>query len=368
MRKSRIALCTSVVVAVMALALAVSPTGRAQAVGTAPATAYVHYYLWWTPQHWQSKLGSSYPYTASPLPLPGHTDSTGCNPTVSYAGATIVDIPSEGLYDQSLASTFDYHISLAANAGITGFLADWQGTGQAGQGPSSSGYNQRLDLLVQRVNAYNSTHGTHFSIGVALASFGDYSRPVSAILNDLSYIRSHYSGNPALANRYSADPIVMVMDSRKLSPLVGQTGSVLPQLYSAYGSTLYLVGDETSATWAADGRYLDAGSYYWSSENPWTNTGAQSQIDSLGSQVHNAGKRWFAPVEAGYNKQLTGGTCVPRYGLQTLDKVWSMNKTSYPDGWFAISWNEFVENTYLEPSSAYGAAYLQELSRLIAAG
>lgn len=368
MSQRRTVIAGSAVAAVFMLALMLPLMGPAQASGSGPATAYAHYYLWWTPQHWQSKLGSTYPYTSKPLPLPGQLDSTGCDPTVNYPGATIVDIPNEGLYDQSLPFTFDHHIALAATAGITGFLADWQGTGQPGQTPQSSGYDQRLDLLVQRIDAYNATHGTHFSVGLALASFGNYSRPASAIINDLAYIRSRYAGNPAFANRYSSNPLVMVMDSRKLVPLVGHAGAVLPQVYSAFGASLYLVGDETYASWAADGRYLDAGSYYWSTENPWTNSGAQKQIDSLGSQVKASGKRWFAPVIAGYNDQLAGGGCVPRYGLQTLDKLWSLNGTSSPAGWFVISWNEFVENTYLEPSTAYGAAYLQELSRLIAAG
>ena len=31
---------------------------------------FAYYYLWWSTNHWHDKLGSSYPYTASPLPLP----------------------------------------------------------------------------------------------------------------------------------------------------------------------------------------------------------------------------------------------------------------------------------------------------------
>src|SRR5207302_5829613 len=128
---------------------------------------------------------------------------------------------------------------------------------------------------------------------------------------------------------------------------------------------LYLVGDETLASWSRDQRYLDATSYYWSTEDPWRNPGAQASIGQLAAQVHSAGKHWFAPFIAGYNKQLRGGTCIPRRGVETLDRVWAVNATSRPDGWFGISWNEFVENTYLEPSLAYGSTYLDELSRLI---
>ena len=78
----------------------------------AAANVYLHYYLWWTPQHWRDKLGPTYPLDASPLPLPGSIDANGCNPHAAYRGATIVDLPTEGPYNQQLAETFDRHIAL----------------------------------------------------------------------------------------------------------------------------------------------------------------------------------------------------------------------------------------------------------------
>ena len=56
---------------------------------------------------------------------------------------------------------------------------------------------------------------------------------------------------------------------------------------------------------------------------------------------------------------------MPRNGLQTLDTLWKANAASKPDGWFAISWNEYVENTFLEPSVRWGTQYVDELARLI---
>ena len=325
---------------------------------------YVHYYLWWSVQHWQDKLGAGYPYGASPAPAPGSMDSSGCNPQVRYPGSTIVDVPSEGLYNQDVASTFDLHIAEAVQAGLRGFLVSWQGTGATGQSPSSSSYNSRLDTLAARVNAYNLTHGADFGLGLAFASYGNYARPASAVVNDLRYFAARYGSNPAFRNSYSNKPLTMLLDSRKWTPLVGSAGAVLPQAHAAVDPSLYLVGDETASSWPADAPYLDATSYYWSSENPWTNSSAQSSVDALGAEVHAAGKRWFPPVIAGYDKQLVGGQCVPRDGIATLDKDWAVNKTSNPDGWFAISWNEFVENTYIEPSANYGSKYLNELGRL----
>ena len=341
---------------------AAAPAPNQQAAAAESANVvYLHYYLWWTPAHWQDKLGPLYPYGRQPSPLPGSVDSSGCAAQPAYSGATIVDVPAAGLYDQRDPTALDRQIATASAAGITGFLVDWQGTGLPSQSVRSSSANTRLDLLVSRVNAYNAAHSRRFGLALAFAVYGEYNRPRSRMLADLQYFQSRYGADPAFRNPYSAHPMVMLMASRRYS------ADVLPGL-SEMRSSLYLVGDETSASWPVDAASLDAASYYWSSENPWTNAGAGAEISKLGAAVHAGGKRWFAPVSPGYDKELLGGTCVPRNSAQTLRKLWEVNGASRPDAWFGISWNEYVENTYLEPSLAYGSSYLDELSRLIAGG
>jgi hypothetical protein len=337
-----------------------SPTGgpTQSIVGPGPVV-YLHYYIWWTANHWRDKLGPSYPLTSNPLPLPGSIGPDGCNPRPSYSGATIVDIPSEGLYDQSLAATYDRHIQLASDAGVRGFLVDWIGLGATDQTPSSSDENGRLDLLISRVDLFNAHRAHPFLLGLAFAARGNFQRASGDIVADLSYFNHRYGHDPAFRNQFSAKPIVMWMDSRKFSETTVQ------QVSDAVRSNLYLLGDETATSWGRDGRYLDGSSYYWSTENPYANSSAGSSILALGSSIHNAQKRWFAPFIAGYNKQLLGGKCVPRQNTRTLAAIWQMNARSSPDGWFGISWNEFVENTYLEPTQAFGTSYLDALKRLI---
>ena len=339
-----------------------APTRAALAPAVdAPAAnvVYLHYYMWWTPGHWREKLGPFYPYDDEPSPLPGTIDGVGCSPRTSYTGATIVDVPAAGLYDQADAAEIDRQVGMAADAGITGFLLDWQGTGLSNQSVKSSGANARLDLIVSRVDNYNATHSRKFGLGMALAVYGEYDRPKARMLMDLQYFSSRYGSDPAFVNPYSPNPIVMLMASRRYSH------DVLPAL-SLLRSSLYLVGDETFASWPVDQAHLDAASYYWSSENPWSNRSAGSEILKLGKAVHSSGKRWFAPFTPGYDKQLAGGMCVPRNGTATMRKLWEVNGASQPEGWFGISWNEYVENTYLEPSRAYGATYLNDLASLIA--
>lgn len=320
---------------------------------------YVHYYMWWTTQHWRDKLGPAYPFGSASLPIPGSLDSAGCNPKGFFRGTQIVDLPTEGLYDQSQAATFEHHVDLANQAGLKGFLVSWQGTGTANQGSESSGYNSRLDLLVTTVDAYNAAHGTTFGLGLAFAAFGNYSRPARQITADLTYFYKRYGSDPAFRNDYNSEPIVMWLDSRKYSR------STIEAVSRAVEPHVYLIGDETAKSWPNDGQFLDGTSYYWSTENPWSNSGAGAAIAQLADMVRNDGKRWFAPFIAGYNKQLLGGSCVPRNGTETLKRIWELNGATHPDGWFGISWNELVENTYLEPSRRYGSRYLDALSVLI---
>ncbi|MHB8613492.1 MAG: glycoside hydrolase family 71/99 protein, partial [Candidatus Dormibacteraceae bacterium] len=209
------------------------------------------------------------------------------------------------------------------------------------------------------VDLFNAHRSHPFLLGLAFAARGDYQRLPADVVGDLRYFSTRYAHDPAFHNQFSSKPLVMWMDSRKFAE------STVAQVSDAIRSDLYLIGDETASSWARDGRYLDGSSYYWSTENPYTNRSAGSSIQSLGNGVHGAQKRWFAPFIAGYNKQLLGGSCVPRQGTQTLATIWQLNAKSTPDAWFGISWNEFVENTYLEPSQAFGSAYLDALKHLI---
>jgi hypothetical protein len=325
----------------------------------AKAPVYLDYYMWWSTQHWHDKLGPNYPYAT--LPIPGTVDATGCNPRVYYKGAQIVDIPTEGLYDQAQASTFDRHISQATAAGVSGFLASWEGTGASTQGPTSSGYNSRFDLLVSRVDAYDQAHPGGFGLGLALDSFGNFHRPASQLIADLKYFAARYGGRPAFRNRFSGKPMVMWLDSWKFSP------ATVSAVSRAMRSQVYLVGDEKPTTWARDASFLDATSYYWSSENPWQNNHAGANLANLANTVRAQGKLWFAPFNAGYDRQLGGGICVARQGTATLKQVWKVNSQSRPAAWFGISWNEFVEGTYMEPTRTYGTTYVDALAALIKA-
>ena len=89
-------------------------------------------------------------------------------------------------------------------------------------------------------------------------------------------------------------------------------------------------------------------------------------LTQLAGELHAEHKLWFSPLSAGYNKSNfgIGGTCVPHRAGATLRTIYDVNRVSKPDGWMLISWNEFFENTYVEPSLRYGTAILDAIRGL----
>src|SRR5436305_694506 len=156
----------------------------------------------------------------------------------------------------------------------------------------------------------------------------------------------------------------MMLNSRVFS--VSSIASIVAQ----FRSSLLLLGDEHGLTdWNRGvSPYFDGNGWYWASENPDTNPGATTTLSQLSATLHAQGKLWFSPLNGGFNRKNFGmnGSCTPRNNGATLSKVYSTNKPSNPDGWMYISWNEFVENTYLEPSVRYGNFYLNRLKTIIA--
>lgn len=347
-----------------------SPGTATTLPGGAPARAapvFAHYYLWWSGTHWKSRLGPSYPYSQQPPPLPASLASNGCDAQPSYSGAQLVDVPAPplGLYEQDDPATMKAHVEQASSAGIDGFVVSWSGTGAADQGTTSRDFNHRLDLLVAAVNAHNAQGGRRFGLMLGYESLDNSRnpRPAATIRNDLAYFTQHYAKNPAFqVPQYGSKPVAMILDSRRIPT------NELRDLLQPYRSTLTLIGDEHGAAeWqrgVAD--IFDGDGWYWSAENPYTNSHASTMLTKLSTILHGAQKLWFAPMSPGYNKSNfgVGGTCVPRNGTQTLRTIYETNAKSKPDGWMVISWNEFFENTYVEPSARFGNTYLAAIRAL----
>jgi hypothetical protein len=344
-----------------------TPGGPLPPPGPPPEVArhrvFAYYYLWWSASHWRSSLGSSYPYAASPLPLPTRLDAGGCNAVRNYPGVTVNDVPGR-LYDQDDPGFIESDVREAAAAGLAGFAVNWAGTGSATQTVADNVYSRRLQAMVDAVHKINA-EGIPFKLWLSYKGSATV-RSDSAVLGDLAYFVRTYGQDPAFDRTQSSLPTVIWNGSRKYSI------ATLKAVSAAYRSRLRILGDET--TWStARAPYLDGNAYYWSSQNPYNNPRSFEQLQSLAGAVKASGsagspKAFVAPLAPGYNKELLGGSCVPRNGGATLRRLFAGNSRTRPDAWALISWNEITEGTYVDPMRLYGRADLDLLRSLIMNG
>jgi hypothetical protein len=328
---------------------------------------FVHYYLWWTNLHWHDKLGPNYPFGAAQPPLPATMGADGCSATSLYPGNQLLDIPQAGLYTQDDPATFDLNIQQAAAAGIQGFVVSWAGLGTPDQTPDSYGFNRRLESLASRVAAFNAGHANKFYLMVGYDGASDGGTPRSAawIQNDWNYFLARHQNDPVFQVPYYGNKPVLILENSWRFSAADVGAAVGP-----FGSRAVIVGDEHGLNYWNRGvsPYFAGASWYWSAQDPYNNPQSFSQIAAFAAQLHAEGKLWFAPMTGGFNTAaLAGGsTCIPRNNGETIQRLYDGNKGSNPNGWFFISWNEYFENTYLEPSARDGSRALDVLHSIIA--
>jgi hypothetical protein len=237
---------------------------------------------------------------------------------------------------------------MARSAGIDGFLVSWKHTPQL---------DERLAKLVAVARAEK------FRLGIVYQGL-DFARqpvPLETVRADLTLI----------ADTYGSDPVFRVFDK----PAVVWTGTdrfdrtQIDSTVRAVRARLLVLGAAKSVEdCVANGPVLDGQAYYWSSVDPALG-GSRTKLAAMAQAVHQARGVWIAPVAPGFDARLVGGTkTVPRRGGDTLRKSFAAAQSSGPDAIGVISWNEFSENTHIEPSEKYGTTDINVLADLLGVG
>jgi hypothetical protein len=106
----------------------------------------------------------------------------------------------------------------------------------------------------------------------------------------------------------------------------------------------------------------DGNAYYWASVNPLTYPNQADKLAKLGAAVHARGGIWIPSAAPGFDARKVGGrSVVERRDGATMRSELDAAAASSPDAVGLISWNEFSENTHVEPSRRYGFRYLRLL-------
>jgi hypothetical protein len=251
--------------------------------------------------------------------------------------------PFPGNYNSSDPAVISWQIEQAKAAGITGFIVSWKD-------------NATYRKILPEVEAAADQANFKLAMEYETLGAGKHPRPVSEVSADFKYFASAYAGDPAWY-RVSGRPLTMIDDSNlyTTSQLAAITGAVRPSL-------AVLQDVSTVALYNKYAAYADGDAYYWSSDNPATNPGAGARLRALSAAVHATHGIWIAPFAPGFNSALLGGhLVVPRNNGATLQTEYAIAAASSPDILGLISWNEWTENTYLEPSVNFGFTYVNLL-------
>jgi hypothetical protein len=310
-------LCASLshaVPAVPAAAAVAAPRDQSGLHAAVPVLAY--YYIWFDPTSWDRAKR---------------------------------DLPLAGKYSSNDATVMRRHIEWAKQAGITGFIVSWKHT------PS---LDRRLATLI------NVAETEHFSLAMIYQGLNFYRLPVPAVQvgTDLEFFARTFARREPF--KAFAKPLVIWSGTWKFS-----AGDVKRMTAPVRDRLTVLASERNVSGYERLADAVDGNAYYWSSVNPDTYPGYEAKLAVMAKAIHDHHGIWVAPAAPGFDAHAIGGTTtVSRKGGRTLLRECAAAYDSSPDAIGLISWNEFSENSYVEPSVHYGTRYLDVTARCSAMG
>lgn len=255
------------------------------------------------------------------------------------------DYPLVGRYSSDDVAVMREQVTLAKRSGLTGFIVSWKDTPVL---------NRRLAAL--RMVA--AAAGFKLAIVFEGRDFHGDRLPAKEVRRSFAYLAAHYATDPVF--RLFGKPLVMWSGTWVYSR------SQLASVTGAYRSRLTILASEKQvAAYESVASLFQGDSYYWSSVDPRRTPGYARKLDQFSSAVHQRGGLWIAPAAPGFDAKLVGGTRhIARRGGQTLRLEMNTAIDSSPDAIGLISWNEYSENSEVEPSRAYGTQALRVIASI----
>jgi hypothetical protein len=250
------------------------------------------------------------------------------------------DFPLAGRYSSDDPHVLRQQIDQARWAGIDGFLTSWKSTGPL---------NRRLRLLLRMAAL------THFDVGVVYEALDFYRRPlpIATVRSDLSYLVDKYA-----ASMHSAfgRPLIIWTGTNEY------THAQIAAVHSMLAGRAYLLAASKNVPdYERIADVVDGEAYYWSSSNP-RSSGTATKLRAVSAAVHKNHGIWICPAAPGFDGRPLGHTrVIDRGSGTTFQQSLQLAVHSSPNAIGVISWNEWSENTYIEPGRRYGRQELNVL-------
>ncbi len=277
---------------------------------TSPIPMLAFYYIWYDPQSWDRAK---------------------------------IDYPLLGRYSSDDRTIMQEHVRAAKAAGIDGFIVSWKST-------------YKLDRRLEQLMDIAAEEDFSLWIMYQGLDFERQPQPVDRIISDLQYFVDSYADHPAFT-MYDL-PVVILSGTWEFD------AQDIGTISDTFRGRLYLLGSERNVDgYLRIADKVDGNAYYWSSVDPTTFPGYEEKLSTMSAAVHDHRGIWLAPAAPGFDARLIGGTrVVDRRDGQTLRDELTAALHSNPDAIGIISWNEFSENTQIEPSEKYGTLALDVIT------
>jgi hypothetical protein len=257
-----------------------------------------------------------------------------------------LDLPLLGPYASDDEAIMRVHVQWAKASGIDGFIVSWKNT------KTLSG---RLATLAKVAREEDFK----LSIIYEGLDFWRHPLPLDKIDADLDYFTQTYGTDPVFD--MFGKPVVIWSGTWKYDRT--QIGRITRNHRAALR---ILASQKQPNAYERIADLVDGNAYYWSSVDPDTFPDYAGKLDRMSRSVHDNGGLWFAPAAPGFDARHLGGEReVTRNDGETLRTQLETAASSNPDAIGLISWNEFSENSHVEPSCEFGDRYLHVLADLL---
>jgi len=253
-------------------------------------------------------------------------------------------------YDSRDAGAIGRQIGEAQSVGIDAFLMSWFG-------PKNDNLtHQVFNLLLDQAAARGFRAG-------AVVDMQDpgYNATVDETIQTLSYLVNDRANHPAYL-RYAGKPVIYFWNQGRFS--LAQWQSIRQQIDPNRQTIWVMEGTATNLMPAFDGLYLF--------NTAWSNNPAATAAQWARRNTQAGGWFYTPTVLPGWDESALSGRTNPtsrrdRANGQFLTNSWNGAVSSGASIILIVSWNEYFENSHIEPSSVYGTQSLDTLRPLIAA-
>lgn len=267
----------------------------------------------------------------------------------SWGDGRLIDRPAAP-YDSRDGGAVGRQIDEARGAGIDAFIMSWYG-------PKNDNLtHQVFNMLLDQ----SAARGFHAGVSLDLAD-PSYNASVDEVIQSLQYVIGDRANHPAYL-RYEGKPVIYFWNQARYSAADWQ--NIRAQVDPGHNTIWVAEGTNTGFLPLFDGLYLF--NTAWSSNPAGT---AQQWLNS----TLNAGGTFYTPtVLPGWDESRIEGRGNPtspqdRSGGGFLSNSWNGAVSAGTGAILIVSWNEYLENSHIEPSQTFGASALDTLRPLIAA-